>query len=213
MRLWTIQGIAIYEQLQKDGVAYCTHPDWSDYEEIMHAYHWMAAQMRKRIGNPPVQGIEFPLWAWYQYDSAKRKKPTRSPINCCEGLSAFMEIEIPEHQVLLSDFSNWHTALNLCALTDWKRISKKTEQLDELAGRRLLFKEYPKDIQKEIENSWEAIFDLDRRDKTVGRTYKKNRSIQATFWALYPENVCSVEFLERKGDNVKTYKEIVSLTN
>ena len=38
MRLWTIQGIAIYEQLQKEGVAYCTHPGWSDYEEIMHAY-------------------------------------------------------------------------------------------------------------------------------------------------------------------------------
>lgn len=26
MRLWTIQGIEIYEQLQRDGVAYCTKP-------------------------------------------------------------------------------------------------------------------------------------------------------------------------------------------
>ena len=45
-----------------------------------------------------------------------------------------------------------------------------------------------------------------RRDKTVGRTHKRTRSIQATFWALYPENIVSVEFLERKGDIVKPVK-------
>ena len=51
-----------------------------------------------------------------------------------------------------------------------------------------------------------AIFDLDRHDKEVGRTHKRNRSIQATFWMLKSEHIVSVEILERKGEVVKIVK-------
>lgn len=203
MRLWTIQGIEIYKHLIRDGIAYCTKPSWSDSAEFMYAYHWMAEQMRKRIGEPPIEVIEFPMWAWYQYQSSKKKKPLRSPLDVSEGVSAYMEIEIPEDEVLLSCFTNWHSALNQWPLDNWKRIERKTNVLMKEAGKQLYFNDYPLDIQKEIEKSWEAIFDLDRRDKVVGRTHKRNRCIQATFWALKPENVISVEFLERKGNVVK----------
>ena len=203
MRLWTIQGIEIYEQLQRDGVAYCTKPAWSDDEKFMKAYSWMVDEMRQRIGEPPIKEIKFPMWAWYQYNSAKSKKPPRSWLDIQEGVSAYMEIEIPDNEVLLSDFMNWHNVLNQYTLTNWKRIDKKTELLEKEVGKSLSFDDYPVEIQKEIEKSWEAIFDLDRRDKEVGRTHKRNRSIQATFWMLKPENVISVEFLERKDKVVK----------
>lgn len=203
MRLWTIQGIEIYEQLQRDGVAYCTKPAWSDDEKFMKAYLWMADEMRQRIGEPPIKEIKYPMWAWYQHISAKSKKPPRSYLDIQEGVSAYMEIEIPDNEVLLSDFCNWHNVLNQYPLTNWKRIDKKTDLLEKEAGKSLDFDDYPLEIQKEIEKSWEAIFDLDRRDKEVGRTHKRNRSIQATFWMLKPDNVISVEFLERKGEVVK----------
>lgn len=74
MRLWTIQGIEIYNQLQNEGVAYCTKPSWDIDDRFIYAYHWMAKQMRKRIGEPPIDILEYPLWAWYQYDSAKKKR-------------------------------------------------------------------------------------------------------------------------------------------
>ena len=203
MRLWTIQGIEIYEQLQRDRVAYCTKPAWSDDEKFMKAYLWMADEMRQRIGEPPIKDIKYPMWAWYQYNSAKSKKPPRSWLDIQEGVSAYMEIEIPDNKVLLSGFCNWHNVLNQWPLTNWKRIDKKTDLLEKEAGKSLDFDDYPVEIQKEIEDSWEAIFDLDRRDKEVGRTHKRNRSIQATFWMLKPDNVISVEFLERKGEVVK----------
>lgn len=203
MILWTIQGIEIYEQLQRDGVAYCTIPVWSDDDKFMKAYRWMADEMRLRIGEPPIKEIRYPMWAWYQYNSAKSKKPPRSYLDIQEGVSAYMEIEIPDNEVLLSDFCNWHNVLNQCPLTNWKRINKKTDLLEKEAGKSLGFDDYPVEIQKEIEKSWGTIFDLDRRDKEVGRTHKRNRSIQATFWMLKPENVFSVEFLERKGKVVK----------
>lgn len=203
MRLWTLQGIEIYEQLQREGIAYCTKPSMGDEPIFVRSYHWMADQMRKRIGEPPIKGIEYPLWAWYQYNSAKSKKPPRSLHDAPDGISAYMEIEIPDKEVLLSEFSNWHAVLNECALSGWKKIDKKTDVLDKEAGRRLSFIEYPIEIQKEIEESWEAIFDLDRRDEEVGRKHKSNRSIQATFWALKQEHIVSVEFLEKKGDVIK----------
>ena len=206
MRLWTIQGIEIYEQLQRDGVAYCTTPAWADDEMFLKAYGWMAGQMRQRIGEPPIKDIKYPMWAWYQFNSAKSKKPTRSYFYIQEGISAYMEIEIPDNKVLLSDFINWHNVLNQYPLTNWRRIDKKIDLLEKEAGKSLVFDDYPVEVQKEIEKSWEAIFDLDRRDKEVGRTHKRNRSIQATFWMLKPKNVISVEFLERKGEVVKCIK-------
>lgn len=63
MRLWTIQGIEIYKQLVSTGLAYCTKPNVSDDKEFIRAYHWMAEQMRQRIGEPPIKGIDFPIWA------------------------------------------------------------------------------------------------------------------------------------------------------
>ena len=208
MRLWTIQGIAIYEQLQREGVAYCTKPVMGDEPIFLRAYHWMAEQMRKRIGEPPIKGIEYPMWAWYQYNSAKDNKPPRSPRNMIEGVNVYMEIEIPDNEVLLSDFGSWHAPLNEGPIDDWKRIYKETDKLDKEAGRILRFDEYPLHIQKEIEKSWEAVFDINRRDKTVGRTHRRNRSIQATFWVLKPEHIISVEFLEKKGDVVKRLKDV-----
>lgn len=207
MRLWTIQGIEIYEQLQREGVAFCTKPSWSEEFDFIDAYHWMADQMRKRIGEPPMKEIIFPMWAWYQYHSAKSKKPTKSPVNIPQGLSAYMEIEIPDHEVLLSGFVNWHAVLNHCALDNWKMIDKKIDVLEKVAGKRLFFKDYPEDIRKEIERSWEAVFDLDRRDKDVGFVHKRNRSIQATFWMLKQEYIISVEFFKREGDVIKRIDE------
>ena len=208
MRLWKIQGIEIYEQLQRDGVAYCTKPVWSDDEKFMKAYHWMADQMKQRIGEPPIKGIEYPMWAWYQYNSAKSNKPPRSYLDIQEGVSAYMEIEVPDNEVILSDFMNWHNVLNQFPLTDWKRINKKTDLLEKEAGKSLRFEDYPVETQKEIEKTWEAIFDLNRRDKEVGRTHKRNRSIQATFWMLKPEYIISVEFLKRKDKVVKRISKL-----
>lgn len=203
MRLWTIQGIEIYEQIQQDGFACCTKPSWGDDAEFMRAYRWMSAQMKQRIGEPPIEGIEFPIWAWYQYDSAKKKMPPRSPLDVPECVSAYMEIEVPDKEMLLSDFSNWHSALNGWPLDNWKQINRKTDLLDKAAGKHLGFNDYPIELQREIEVSWKPIFDLNRRDKTVGRTHRRNRSIQATFWILRQEYIQSVEFLERTGHVVR----------
>jgi hypothetical protein len=204
MRLWTIQGIEIYEQLKREGVAYCTKPNWGDDPNFIYAYKWIAKQMRQRIGEPPINGIEYPIWAWYQYESSKKRKPLRSPLDISEGISVYMEIEVPDHNVLLSDFGAWHSVLNQGPIDDWKRIYQIIDTMEKEEGRQLQYEEYPQNLRDRIELSWNAIFDLDRRDDIVGKKHKRNRSIQATFWILKQEYLVSVEFLKREGEIVRT---------
>lgn len=201
MRLWTTQGIEIYDQLKQNGIAYCTKPLWGDNPEFMYAYRWIARQMQQRIGNPPIEGIEYPIWAWYQYDCAKKKQPPRSPNVVPEGISAYMQIEVPDNEVLLSDFDLWNAVLNQSQTDDWNKIEKIQTELEKEAGRKLEFSEYPQPLKEWIEKTWEVIFNLDRRGKGV--SHKRNRSIQATLWALKTEHIISVEFLKHDGDVVK----------
>lgn len=204
MRLWTIQGIEIYNRLQSDGIAYCTVPAWSHDQAFMRAYRWMAAQMRQRIGQPPAAGIEFPIWAWYQYNCRKDPKPRRNQCNVPEGLSALMELDVPDADVLLSDFNLWLAPLNEAPLDDWKHIGKEVDRMEKDAGRLLRMDELPADLQHRIEKSWEPVFDLDLRVKGISRTHRRNRSIQATLWALLPEYIISAEVLERKDNVIRT---------
>jgi len=72
MKLWTTQNIGFYEDLMTKGIAYCNQVS-EMAQEYDYAYGWMAEQMRKRIGEPPLPEIKLPVWAWYQYDSKKRR--------------------------------------------------------------------------------------------------------------------------------------------
>ena len=72
--------------------------------------------------------------------------------------------------------------------------------MEKQAGRKLAYSEYPQPLKDRIEKTWEEIFNLYRRGKGV--SHKRNRSIQATFWALKTEHIISVEFLKRDGDMV-----------
>lgn len=209
MQLWTFQGIEIYDQMMREGITYCSKPTMGDNENFMYCYRWMAQQMRERIGEPPLSNIEFPMWAWYQYHSRKKRKPTLSCWDIPQGKSVFMEIELPSEQVLLSDFSMWHSPLNFTPVKDFKRIWKKMEQQDKLAGKMLDFFDYPLELQQEIADSWTDVFDFSRRDKSDKyglHTSKRNRSIQATFWALRPSDVVDVIFFEHEGKSIKQSK-------
>lgn len=78
MKLWTFQHINFYNQLQETGVAYIPVVGyWA--KECPWAYEWIVAQMKERIGDPPLPEIFTPVWAWYQYDSKKKARPPYSP--------------------------------------------------------------------------------------------------------------------------------------
>ena len=187
MRLWTSQTIEFYNELMEKGIAYCTRV--SEFaQENDFAYHWIAEQTRKRIGEPPMPGIKLPVWAWYQFGSKKKRKPPLSNVvkNNPEGKEISIEFEAPDELVLLSDFQLWHYPLNGWDLCVDKRAAKRIDEYSHTD-----FKEKPEEIQKLIVDSWDLIFDLNFRHKRIVTIHKKNRSIQATLWYIRKEWVIS----------------------
>jgi len=118
MILWTIQPENVWGQLQFTGelrtnteAMIADHEDfWASTQEC---YEWLAEQMSQRISPRPTTDA-FPLWGWYQCTGAKRKRPDlRQRSHVPRGTKAVrLEIELPDEDVLLSDFEMWHVPLN-----------------------------------------------------------------------------------------------------
>ena len=143
-------------------------------------YNWLVAQMKKRIGEPPA-GVSYPVWAWYR-QFGRREKPDLRRERWCYGSNGMtyrcMEIEIPDDQVLLSDFDMWNLVL-------MDALISRTEAEDDM-----LCAEYDKlsddGKKKMLENNWERVFDITpfENDWTL-----QGDSVQATFWELRREQI------------------------
>ena len=198
MKLWTIQTIEFYDALQKNGVVHCDRESWlcREYREM---YDWMADEMRKRIGNPPNPDVRYPLWAWYQYTSRKKPKPPVSPsiLDSDQEEGVILEIEIPDNEVLLSDFGLWHVPLNGHPISDDKTLMRRFDAFRATHGGSCDFEDYPEELQHDIMVTWSVIFDLRTRLRQWIAKAMWNRSIQACFWQLKLEQVVKVDFIHK----------------
>jgi len=123
--LYTVQHIDAYYVLRKNGIL-TGNPKRSFLPE---SYEWMRKQMNLRIAEP---SDTYPIWLWTH-------KPNRNqPALLRKGVrGVILTVDVPEKQVLLSDFDAWHVVLNnqVLELYDGEEIDKET--------------------------SWERIFNLD----------------------------------------------------
>ena len=83
MKLWTIQPIEVWGEIQDTGVCRCNPALMPlDFDE---EYQWLRAKMIERIG-PPPEGVVYPVWAWYKRDDRRTKPDLRSVRwNCGPG--------------------------------------------------------------------------------------------------------------------------------
>lgn len=172
MKLWTIQTLAAWQYLQQHKIL-TVQPDFI-FEEFRNAYDWMSQQLQKHDPQPN-QHISYPIWAWHQWIDQQRAKPDlRFKAHLPSGTQGVrLLIEIPDQQVLLSDFDLWHCVLNNGYLTD----SFDDKVVDDM----------------EKQDSWQRIFDLDwhAEDFSFPRPHK---SIQAVFWQLHESQVLDIDY-------------------
>ena len=112
MILWTIQTEELYHSILETG-QYACDPNQIDMTEFTEMYDWLVLQMRERIGEPP-NGVISPVWAWHTQKSKRQKPDLRSErwSNGYDGEKfVCLEIEVPDEQVLLSDFDLWSIVL------------------------------------------------------------------------------------------------------
>ena len=186
MRLWTIQPVEVCDVIMNEGVYHCdiSKSCFKDDKPFIDAYVWMKEKLTEKCGNE--FGVPDMVWAWYIYDG-KNKKPDLIPSGYGQpgDKYACIELEIPDEQVLLSDFNNWHCVLNDCYCDDsqseeeWKKI---TEWYDSLSGEEAI---------REKLNSWNNIFNITRYENEWRRN---GYYVQAVFWELRKDQIKSVKY-------------------
>lgn len=189
MIIWTMQPYEVYQKILEKGIFYCD-PRLSfclkGDDDFQRAYRWMIKQMENKFG-PTKEKNCYPIWAWYRSHDYKHQHPDFRwvrdyPDEVC------MELEIPEEQVLLSDFEGWHFVLN-----DWYYSDATSEvQWDR---QEKWFDNLPKDRQQQIkEQSWQRIFDITPHK---GEWTKNGDVVQACFWSINKEQVQKVWRLQK----------------
>lgn len=191
MKVYTIQTVSFYEELLQNGVVYCNQESWM-CKECHLQYDWMADQMRKRIGEPPLPEIKYPVWVWNQYNSKKDPIPPMSPkdIQKEENEAVMLELNVPDEAVLLSDLDLWIHPLNgweICGKKESRLFDKEKDAYEKEHGRCNHLSDWPPTIQNKIVATWERVFDLDWIDPYQAPSRRQNRSIQGTIWLLRKE--------------------------
>lgn len=207
MILWTVQHASVLDEIDKHGVY---HTDEShlwvkpeDDDDINHshyAYLWLCKQMRKRIGDPP-NGVTYPIWAMLKQSGKPDGKPDmRSWGNSAKEPLVRLKLDVPDYDVLVTDFGMWHCVLNYTHLPmsevefekfwpqtltmlgvderDVRDWSKKSRELTQ--------------ARKWLEASWDNCIGVNRVNEDWCGAWK-DRSFQATFWGLKAEYILSTE--------------------
>lgn len=180
MRLWTIQPEEVYNIVINNGVFRCD-PNHNDVEHFFkNSYEWLVKEMEKRIGKKP-DNIIFPIWAWHTRYGKHKKPDLRQTGYGLKGKEYILiEIEVPDNQVVLTDYDAWHYVLNdwyLGASTCEEEYDKESEWLDSLDHNT---------IEIEKKKSWQRIFDI---SPFQNNWVSRGQFIQATFWELKKEYI------------------------
>jgi hypothetical protein len=180
MLLKTYQPIEVYEMLMRDGVFICdpNNENCFTYGDVTgkldHAYGWLIERMKETIPRP--DGVTSPIWAWYKHLpfeetdwSGKNQKMAK------------IILQIPDDEVLLTDYDDWHNVLNGAPIV-YQTDGMSDEEWE------MRFDKYFRD-QLLTEATWESVL-LDIESA------KLRSNVQATFWMLKKEYIRAVRFFE-----------------
>lgn len=206
--LWTVQNEQVYQDVLDNGVYHVSpsriiFPENDDsYIVCNRAYRWLSEQMRSRVAETNAN-VQYPIWAWFKHQGKAHGKPDmRESGHGEKGEHVVrLRLEIPKDRVLLSDYDDWHFALNYWYLgineadsdafdEELKRHGISFQELQTLATKD---DDGMADIKERIENSWEKMFDVTRPVVDGWNFDWAMRSIQATFWELRLSDITQVE--------------------
>ena len=190
MKLWTIQPVDVYNNIMSSGKYFCDPNRSSLLEDDLfrNAYSWLVKEMEKRIGDKP-EYVKFPVWAWHTWEWKHKKPDLRSFVGKKGPKMVCIELEIPDNEVVLSDFDSWHYVLNKWHFgyeTSDEELAEKYAWLDSLSN---------EEREQEIKKSWQNVFNIEKIN-----TYWiiQGQFVQATFWEIKKEQVRKIQFFTSK---------------
>lgn len=193
MRLWTIQPVEVLEEINRLGYYICNPKKAmyiSDKEvNFKSSYDWLIIEMEKRIGKRP-NGVSYPVWAWHTRDWQYKKPDLRQAGYDTPGTKCVcIELEVPDNEVVLSDYDVWHFILN-----DWYFDNSMNE--DEWESKHKYYDRLSpeKKLEKKLK-SWQGVFNITPYESDW---FCRGRYIQATFWVLKSSYIKKVQYFVAK---------------
>ncbi len=184
--LWTIQHEAAWDVFEKTGVLIANEDHLFCQDDLRFAYDWMSQQMVQRIGASP-DGIHYPVWAWYQWEGKRKRQDLRRSGYADRGTPMVqITFEAEENKFLLSDFDLW------CRVLASDYLATSEAEWD------AYYADHPHTTQKDVEPSWQRVFDLTISEPDWGIRDPSRKSIQATLWQIKMEQVKKVEHFVAK---------------
>ena len=186
VRLWTMQPVEVYNILMRDGVFICDSNKVPE-PSFCERYEWMNKKLAQKDKKP--DNVSYPIWAWYRFNGKEKKPDLR---HSCYGTRGdkmvCLELEVPDENVLLSDFDLWHFPLNNWWLYDCFRDGYCDEDHDK--DHAWFYALSQEEQRAEIEKSWERIFDITPYENDW---IEKGKYVQAVFWELKKEYVRKIQ--------------------
>lgn len=179
MLLWTVQPREVYEDIMRTGSYHfdaTKNPMRNDFES---AYEWLEATMERR-GIKRSDPSDPLVWAWQIMDGKCYVSPYNKEIWSSDKDEVLLQINIPDEQVLLSDFDAWHYVLNR-----WYYDTSGTEE--EWEENQKWFKSLPAEEQEIIKKaSWLKCLDI----TPMNSEWRTNgKYVQATFFGLHKDQI------------------------
>ncbi|MDO5293121.1 MAG: DUF3841 domain-containing protein [bacterium] len=191
MKVWTIQPVEVMNSIHDKGYFACDRrkASFNDIESFQSAYFWMVKKMdEKGIIHPA--GLEFPIWCWHTRNGKHKKPDLRNAAYAERGRKCVcLELEVPDQEILLSNYDTWHIVLN-----QWWFNDSNTEE--EYYEHEKLFETLDENTKKAVmEESWDKIFNITSKED---RTTINCEYVQGVFWVLKKEYIKKVqEFVAR----------------
>lgn len=178
MILYTIQPEHIFLEFQQTGILKA-HNDIICHKSFENSYRWMENIMETKLG----EKYRHPVWAWYKYNG-KNNVDLRFRAHLPKGEIGYkIEFEIPDNEVILSDFTSWHLVL-MGIEEDFKNNYTFIDLLSNISSEdvEIYLKEGCEIFEDKIIFNWDKII----LDKNSSLDY-----IQATIWEVTWEQVKS----------------------
>lgn len=187
MRLYTVQPLEVLDILQSKGCFSCDSSlsEGGKCKEFRRAYNWIGTEMDKRKISHPER-IELPLWAWHTRDWKRNADISYNnyELGNTGEKYACIEFEIPDDQVLLSDYNAWHNVLN----NTWYEDSTNEEEFEAM---QTWFDSQDDETRRKLTvESWQKVFDV---SPLKSNWLHRGRYIQATFWELRSDMIHNVK--------------------
>jgi hypothetical protein len=153
-------------------------------EDYRTSYQWMARQMEDRL-RPPLPGCPaWPMWARIRHDGFEVPPPIERSSD-----HIIASIRFHSSDILLSEVGSWEEIqMNFIVADRHQDIAALNAEHEAffqkcaVAGCSIAENPYPEPLQREIELTWDRIFDVRPSDSIV----------QATFFSISAENVVEV---------------------